>query len=116
MKKIEDIRFARTVWADIELAKLCPGNNINKLKQVVAGPDTAENLTNTMKVIVILSESYERKKHFEDPSYEMNPVTIEELQFYTEEEVMALSSYAFDDFDKDGKPTIEAVPKKENAE
>ena len=62
MKPIEEIRFARTVQADIELAKLCPDNNLSKLKQVVTGKDTITNLQNIMKVIVILSEAYENKK------------------------------------------------------
>lgn len=116
MKPIEEIRFARTVQADIELAKLCPDNNLGKLKQVVTGKDTITNLQNIMKVIVILSEAYENKKHFENPEYQPDPVTMEQLYFYTEDDVLKLSNQAFADFAADGETSVEAEAKKENAE
>ena len=116
MKPIEEIRFARTVQADIELAKLCPDNNLGKLKQVVTGKDTITNLQNIMKVIVILSEAYENKKHFEDPEYKPNPVTLEQLYYYTEDDVLKLSNQAFADFSADGETSVEAEAKKESAE
>lgn len=112
MKNINDIKFARTVAADIELAKLCPDNNISNLKKIVTGPDTPTAMQNIMKVIVILSESYENKQHFLDPDYVPSPVTYEELQYYTEDDLMQLSNIAFVSFQEDGKTSVEAESKK----
>ena len=116
MRDLKTIKFARTVKADMELAKLCPNNSIKNLKAYVSGGDTPTNLQHIMNVIVVLSQAYEEKKHFEDPSYEMNPITYEELLYYSEEEVLHLSNIAFIDFNEDGKTTIEAEPKKASAE
>ena len=112
MKSIEEIKFARTVAADIELAKLCPGNNIANLQKLIMGPDTPTVMKNIMKVIVILSESYENKRHFQEPDYEPNPVTIEELMYYTEDDLLKLSNIAFSSFEEDGKVSVEAESKK----
>ena len=116
MRQIEDIKFARTVRADIELAKLCPDNNIKKLRSLVTGEDTIKNIENIMKIIVVLNTAYEEKRHHEDSSYEMNPITIEELEWYTEDDILQLYNQAFIDYDADGKTTIETTPKKEEAE
>ena len=112
MKPIEEIKFARTVAADIELAKLCPGNNIANIKKLIVGPDTPTVMQNIMKVIVILSEAYENKRHFQDPDYEPNPVTIEELMYFTEDDLTRLSNEAFVAFNEEGQPTVEAESKK----
>ena len=52
MKPIEEIKFARTVAADIELAKLCPNNNIALLNKLIIGPDTPTVMQNIMKILV----------------------------------------------------------------
>ena len=112
MKPIEEIKFARTVAADIELAKLCPNNNISLLNKLIIGPDTPTVMQNIMKIIVILSEAYENKRHFQDPDYEPDPVTIEELMYYTEDDLMMLSNIALASFQEEGKTFVEAEPKK----
>ena len=112
MKPIEEIKFARTVAADIELAKLCPNNNIALLNKLIIGPDTPTVMQNIMKIIVILSEAYENKRHFQDPDYEPDPVTIDELLYYTEDDLMMLSNIALASFQEEGKTSVEAEPKK----
>lgn len=116
MKKIEDVKFARTVAADIELAKLCPDEDINKLGSLLREKNTIKKINNIMKVIVILSEAYENKMHFENPEYIPDPITMEQLTYTTDDDVLKLSNQAFAQFYDDGKSEVQAESKKEKAE
>lgn len=115
MRNLKDLQFKRTVWADIQLAKLAPGNNMKRLGEVLGSDDSTVQFETMMKVIRIMNEGYERQAHFNDPTHEMDVVTMEELENLTEEELLELSNRAFADVVNDGKTTVEAEPeKKEN--
>lgn len=115
MRNLKDLQFKRTVWADIQLAKLAPGNNMKRLGEVLGSDDSTVQFETMMKVIRIMNEGYERQAHFNDPTHEMDVITMEELENLTEEELLELSNRAFADVANDGKTTVEAEPeKKEN--
>lgn len=113
---MKDIKFERTVWAERQLAKLCPNNDIKKLGEVLSSDDFCQQIETIEKMIVIMNEAYERKAHYLDNSHEKNVITIEELDNMTENELMELSNLAFASFTEDGKTEIETEPKKEKAE
>ena len=110
------MKFERTVWAERQIAKLCPNNNIANLGDVLATEDLDEQMENIERLIIIMNEAYERKAHFLDPSHEMEVVTKEYLENLNEEELMALANEAFADFAADGEQEIQTEPKKEKAE
>lgn len=113
---MRDIKFERTVWAERQLAKLCPNNDIKKLGDVLTSEDFDAQMKAIEDMIIIMNEAHERKAHFLDNSYQMNVVTREELECMTEVELMELSNKAFSDYMEDGKTEIDTEPKKENAE
>jgi hypothetical protein len=50
---MKDIKFARTMWANIQLAKLCPNNDINRLGDVVSTNDFVAQVDTMMSIIQI---------------------------------------------------------------
>jgi hypothetical protein len=113
---MREIKFERTVWAERQLAKMCPNNDIKKLGDVVTSDDFDKQMEAIENMIISMNEAHERKAHFLDNSYEMHVITKEELEYMTEEELMELSNLAFADFLEDGKTEIATEQKKANAE
>ena len=112
---MRELHFERTVWADRQLARLCPGNNIQRLGDVVDIEDFDAQMGGIISIIRIMNEAYERKAHFLDSSHEIDVITVEELENLTEDELMELCNLAFEKFGIDGQTTVEAEPeKKEN--
>lgn len=107
-----EIKFARTVWADRQLAKLCPGNNIQRMGEVIGSDDFDKQMGTLIGIIRIMNEGYERKAHFEDPAHEIEIVSEEYLENLSEEELMLLVNEAFEQFGIDGQTTVEAEPQK----
>ena len=110
------LNFERTVWAERQLAKLCPNNDIKKLDEVLTTDDFDQQIGTIEKMIIIMNEASERKAHFLDNSHEINVVTVDELECLTEDELMTLSNQAFASFLEDGKTEVETELKKEKAE
>lgn len=116
MFKFEDLKFERTVWAERQLAKLCPNNDIKKFNDMLETDDTVKQFDLMEDMIIIMHQAYERKKKFLGEEFEHIEVTREMLEMLNEDELSALAVRAFDDFKTDGKVTVEAEPKKEEAE
>lgn len=113
---MREVHFIRSVWAERQLAKLCPNNNISKLDEVLATEDFDKQISTIERIIIILNEAYCRKEKFLNPNFDEKPITIEELDCLTEDELMELSNKAFESFSDDGKVEIEIEPKNEKAE
>lgn len=80
-----EVGFLRTVGAVSEIAKVCPKEDIGKFGEVLKSNSTV-TVNETWAVFVCaLSKGYEQSKHFFDKSYEMNPVTPEEISIIDEE-------------------------------
>lgn len=112
MRDIKNLEFARTTWANIQLARLCPHNDINKLGEIMETPDFALQMENIIKIICIFNEAFERKAHYENPEHEINPVTEEDLMNLDENELTELLNKAFEVFGLDAQTEIETVEKK----
>ena len=117
MIDINEIKFERTVWAEKNLAKLCPNNNIKLFGEVLSTEDTSKQFEVMQDMIIIMHQAYERKAKFLKQEFERIEVTKEMLDQLNEEELSALAVRAFADFKADGEVTVEAEPiKKEAAE
>ena len=80
-----EVGFLRTVGAVSEIAKVCPKEDIAKFGEVLRSNSTV-SVNETWTVFVCaLSKGYEMSKHFFDKSYEMKPVTPEEISIIDEE-------------------------------
>lgn len=113
---MREIKFERTVWAEKQLANLCPNHDIKRLGEILSDDDFIAQIDAIMDMIIIMNTAYERKAHFLDNTHEINVITKEELEIMTEQDLVELSNVAFADFLEDGKQAIEVEPKKEKAE
>ena len=117
MININEIRFERTVWAERQLAKLCPNNNIQKFQEVLATEDTTKQFDALEDMILILHQAYERKMKFLGKKFEPIELTRDILECFNEEDLANLATRAFADFKIDGEVTVDIEPpKKEKAE
>jgi len=116
MINLNELKFERTVWAERKLAKLCPNNNIKLFGKVFDSEDTDKQFDAMEEIIIIMHMAYERKQKFLGNEFESIEVTKEMLDNLDEDELTALAMRAFKDFKQDGEVTVEAEPKKEEAE
>lgn len=107
--------FERTVWANMQLAKLCPGNNIQKLDELLTNPDTEKQFNSMMDIIEIMNKAYIRKYSKLEPDAEYKTISREELLDLDEEELGNLTLIAMGKYKEDGEVTVYAEPKKEEA-
>lgn len=75
-----EIKFLRTVKATSDMAKLCPDEDIERMGELFNGnlPTTLET---GAKIIHYLNEGYEMNKHFEDPSYQPQILSVEQIMY-----------------------------------
>lgn len=116
MIRLEEIKFERTVWAEKQLAKLCPNNDMKQINVVLQGDDTEKQFNMMEDLVIIMHQAYERKQKFLGNDYEPIEIGREYLDNLNEDELSQLAVRAFGDFKKDGQTLIEAEPKKEEAE
>lgn len=108
--------FERTVWANMQLAKLCPGNNIQKLDELLGNPDTEKQFNSMMDIIEIMNKAFIRKYSKLEPDAEYNAIKREDLLDLDEDELGNLTVLAMGKYKQDGEVTVEAEPiKKEEA-
>lgn len=107
--------FERTVWANMQLAKLCPGNNIQKLDELLTNPDTEKQFNSMMDIIEIMNKAYIRKYSKLEPDAEYKTISREELLDLDEDELGNLTLIAMGKYKEDGEVTVYAEPKKEEA-
>ena len=108
--------FERTVWANMQLAKICPGNDIQKLEDMLTQSDTEKQFNAMMEIIEIMNKAYIRKYSRLEPNAEYNAITRDEMLDLDEEELGNLTLLAMGKYKEDGEVTVLAEPKKEEAE
>jgi len=106
-----EVKFKRTVFAACKLAEICPDKNLNKLGEMLKNVSTSEEQMFMAYFVVCLNEGYESAMKFEDPSYEENPVTMEELMNVEPDVLNELFAEAVTGFNDD-KQTVEVEPEK----
>lgn len=104
----KEIQFLRTVKATCELAKLCPEENIERIDELFNGtlPSTIET---GAKIIHYLNEGFEMNKHFNDPTYQPQIISIDEIMYLSEEDYVQLMKEAMAGFGIGTETTIETV-------
>lgn len=112
MVEIEKIKFARTTWANIQLAKLCPGNDISKLNEIIETNDFVKQMDTMVSVVLILKESYDRRERYFNKDYKAPALTKEDLEMMNEDELLDLFNNSLEVFSRDGETTIETKTKK----
>lgn len=115
-----EVKFAMTVWAQIELEKICPAGKLENIGQLLGGLETGENLENCGKVLCILSMAHENKMLWANAnSYEKKPLVIDEVLTLDNKKFMELMKEALAAFRGDSEVTVEVAdeksPKKEDA-
>ena len=113
---ITDYGFERTVWANIQLAKMCPGNNIAKFEELMNDEDTAKQLETMIDITIVLNQAFERKATRLDPNHEPRLLTKDLLLDLDDNTLATVCFTALGEFKEGGKVTVEAEPKKEEAE
>lgn len=108
--------FERTVWANMELSKICPGHNIQKMDELLTQEDTVEQFNAMMNIVEIMNKAYIRKYSKLEPDKEYNAITKEEMLNLDEEELGNLTLIAMGKYKEDGEVTVVAEPKKDEAE
>lgn len=111
-----DYKFERTVWADIQLAKLCPGNDIKRIEELLTCEDTEKQFNSMMDIITIMNEAHIRKAKKIDPEEDFKLISREELLDLDEDTFTKLTLIAMGKFEKDGEVSVIAEPKKDEAE
>lgn len=113
---LENLEFERNVWAEKQLCKLCPNNNIEQLEAALQIEDTAKQMELMQDIIIILHDGYEFKQKIihqrRGEEYQPFEITKKILDCFNEDEMIALVTRALDTFGKDGEVTVEAKPKK----
>lgn len=118
-KKIFDLgeyQFERTVWANMQLAKLCPCGNISNFTKLLEDEDTSKQLNSMIDIALILNEAAEKKACFLDSTHEKKLLSRELLLNLDEETLSNICLTALGIYKEDGKITVDAEPKKEKVE
>lgn len=105
-----EINFLRTVKTTCDLIELCPDNDLDRMQEIFTGPlDKVQK--NAAILIHSLNEGYEMNKHFENPEYEPNIISVEEIMYLTQEEYGDLLNAAMQSFN-DVETTVETEKSK----
>jgi len=114
--KITDYAFERTVWANMQLSKLCPGGNISNFTKILEDEDTSKQLNSMIDITLILNEAAEKKACFLDPTHKKKLISRELLLNLDEQTLSDTCLTALGIYQKDGEITVDAEPKKEEVE
>ena len=106
-----EIGLAVTVGASVKLARLCPDNDLQRLSELLDG-SLADTIENLMKMAVIMSEAYERRRAFEEEGYAPNPITMAELETLEMDEIGELFTLVTEAIIRDRKQEIQTKPAK----
>lgn len=117
IKNFEDLKkhtyFKRTMLADIKIAKLCPGGNIEKINEILQGEDFSKKFDFMVNLLLIMNDCYNSYCDVWDKEADRG-IKLNEKLLYTlkSEEIAELTNYAFADFVADGEKEVEAQAKK----
>jgi len=114
--KLNEYIFERTVWANMQLSKLCPGGNISNFTKLLEDEDTSKQLNSMIDIALILNEAAERKACFLDPNHKKHLLSRDLLLCLDEETLSTITLTALGVYQEDGKITVDAEPKKEEVE
>lgn len=106
-----EIKFRRTVLGNCKIAEMSPKKDINRFDELL-NSDYATSQQAAAKFMAALSEGHEMNQRFENPDYEMHPLTTEEALLLDGDVFNDLFTEALAAFAGD-TPTVETEPVKE---
>lgn len=106
--------FLLTIGASAEISDLCPQGDLSRLGEVFS-QSYAKQIRVTAKLIAAMSRGYENQKHYEDPSYEADPLTVDEIMTLDTNTFQELTHEVMQKFGADQKPTVEVEDKKKES-
>jgi hypothetical protein len=103
--------FLLTIGASAEISELCPQGDLSRLGEVF-NQSYAKQIRITARLIAAMSRGYENQKHYEDPSYEPDALTVDEIMTLDTATFQELTHEVMQKFGSDQQPTVETEAKK----
>ena len=103
--------FLLTIGASAEISELCPQGDLS-LGEVFNQTNYAKQIRVTAKLIAAMSRGFENQKHYEDPDYEPDPLTVDEILTLDTNTFQELTHEVMQKFGADQQPTVETEAKK----
>lgn len=111
----KEIRFLRTVKATADLSALCPNGDIERINELFeSGVNGAINTG--AAIIHFLNEGYEMNRHFAEPDYKPNIISVEEILYLEDTVYTELLKEAIKGFTNGSDVTVEVEESKKKVE
>lgn len=106
-----EIKFKFTIAASIEVSKMCKDGKLENIASIFEG--TYEEVAhNNNMFIIALHKGYIDSMKFEDPKFDENVITEEELLMMDNKEYSKLQDEAYAAYYGDSKRNVETEPVK----
>ena len=99
--------FVFTVGTSIEISKLCPNGDIEKMETVLNHGTFEQRMKLIATMAHSMSKAFENKKHKEDETYQPQPLTVEEIYDFSMTQFNDLVNEIMAVANEDKKPSIE---------
>ena len=104
-----------TVGASVEISKLCPGGDMKLLGEVLSSSGNYQtNVDAIARIVIEMNKGYECSRKFEEPGYEPDVITEEELYSLPPRIFKQLQDEAVTAFRSGTAATVEVEPSKKN--
>ena len=103
--------FLLCVGAEEEIARLCPDGDVRKFGELLAGENA---IAGSRELLCILSRWHEKRRAFDEPGYEPDPLTPEIIDLLPLSAYSELQKEAMAAFQRDMKQTVEIEESKKN--
>ena len=106
--------FLLTVQASVDIAEMCPDGDLARIAEVLEGPQ-AKSLRFIAKFVAAMNRGYENNRKYEEPGYDPDPLTVDEILSMPLSDIMEAENEAMREFRMNAKSEIEVKdqPKKE---
>lgn len=106
--------FRYTVGAEEEIARLCPGEDLRRIAELLRDM-TPTGVRARAELLCVLSRWDEKARHFENSEHVEQPLTMELLALQPKAVFVELQNEAFAAIKADSQPSVEAEPEKKDA-
>lgn len=107
-----ETHFLLTVGTTRRVSKLCPDGDISNIGLIFEGQSTDKIIDVIAELAVAMSEGYEARQKFSNPSYEGKPLNKEEVMCMTMEELEGLQAELMGEIGTGMSTEIKAEPEK----
>lgn len=107
-----ETHFLLTVGTTRRVSKLCPDGDISNISLIFEGQSTDKIIDVIAELAVAMSEGYEARQRFANPSYQCRPLDKEEVMCMTMEELEDLQKELMGEIGAGMSTEIKAEPQK----